>query len=804
MYQFDHKRSNSDSSSMDGTANSTAPSTSSSNRSKIPSVGFGTFNSFKDHDKVYDAVKFAIHQGYRLIDCAPLYGNEKHVGRAIRECIDSGVVTRDELFIMSKLWNTQHDPEDVEPACRETLQALGLEYLDLYMMHWPVQMTKESNLVGDEDGGEFHFEIIHSGDRDKLAKTYGAMEQLKHTGLVNDLGVSNFSSRQLSELLTDCEIKPIANEVEIHPFLQQARLFHYCQEHEIQVIGYSPLGKIGYREPGHPCLLDVPEIVEIAQETGRSASQVILAWAIQRGGCVIPKSLTPKRITLNFNVQDDFLTTQQIEAIDSLDRGFRYVRVPYYDFPDDTAELSLTQPKTIEGVVDDNNVYRNSFYRPGRPLESEVVIECGALRKLKDRAREYIPDKCHESKCYLIVDSIVDVLYGDQVLKGLNDAGIDTYKIITPADEVDASGNSSAERHKTLDVFKSCCDQILESGISKNSCIISLGGGVVNNLCGFLASSLYRGIALVHITTSMMGMTDAAIDFKQAVNHHLGKNLLGSYYPASTIVIDPEVLQTLAERHILNGISEALKHALCQSRKMTEDIVNPLNETIHSALSDPVYLEMVCRECIDHKVPTLIHYKDSDFNEMVPQYGHAIAHAIEHLSFHVGGKVSPLLHGEAVAIGMCVTAEISLLFGACDQNTVDEHYKLINQAGLPVFVPEGLKLSAIQDKLCYDKHYVKKPSMGLLAEIGHMYCNEDGSYAVEIDNDIITAALEANFARRAKTPITKDLYTLDTKKSSVSPTSSLATFDKLVIDWTCMGCSDRYGCDCNSQMETFA
>jgi 3-dehydroquinate synthase len=323
-----------------------------------------------------------------------------------------------------------------------------------------------------------------------------------------------------------------------------------------------------------------------------------------------------------------------------------------------------------------------------------------------------------------------------------------------------------------LDTFASTCDKILANGISKNSCIISLGGGVVNNLCGFLASSLYRGITLVHITTSMMGMTDAAIDFKQAVNHHLGKNLLGSYYPATTIVIDPEVLETLSRRHILNGISEALKHALCQSREITEAIVGPLRQDLNKALRDPEYLEMVCRQCIDHKVPTLIHYKDSDFNEMVPQYGHAIAHAIEHLSFHAGGKVSPLLHGEAVAIGMCVTVEVSKMLGYCGQKTVDEHYKYVQDAGLPVCIPEGLELDTIQEKLCYDKHYVKKPTMGLLSEIGHMHCKEDGSYSVEVDNNIIRGALEANIARIPKSE--RILYNMSTKADHES-----ATFDPM-------------------------
>ena len=725
----------------------------------IPEVGFGTFNSFENHRKVYEAVKCAIKAGYRLFDCASLYENEKEVGAAINECIQEGVVKREDLCIMTKLWNADHDPKDVEPAIRRSLLKMGLDYFDIFMMHWPVHM--DADLVSHKDGGQYRLKIHHSGDRAKLAKTYAAMEDLVKSGLTRELAVSNFSSRQLAELLEDCSRPPVANEIERHPYLQQPRLFDYCKQHDIRVIGYSPLGKIGYRDETSPDMLADPAINRIAKETGKTAAQIILAWGVQSGGSVIPKSLTPERIASNFDVQSGFLTLEQMNELNSLDKGYRYVRVPYYDFPDDAVDNSLTQPKAIKGAVDNDNVYRNRFYRPGKPLDSNIIIENGGIRKLKTRAKEYVPEKCHEAKNYLIVDEIVDALYGDKVLEGFNSGGIETYKIIVPADAVDESGNPSAERHKTLANFSDCADKILSSGISKNSCIISLGGGVVNNLCGFLASSLYRGITLVHITTSMMGMTDAAIDFKQAVNHRLGKNLLGSYYPASNIIIDPELLQTLSKRHILNGISEALKHALAQSREMTEAIVNPLFEDFHKALRDPEYLEMVCRECIDHKVPTLIHYNKSDFNEMVPQYGHAVAHSIEHLSFHSKG-VSPMLHGEAVAVGMCVTAEVGRILGVCDDSTVDDHYKYISQAGLPTFVPDGLSLDAIQHKLSYDKHYVKKPTMGLMAEVGHMHCQPNGSYSVEVDNDVIEKALLANMKRRDNfRGRPRDLYTID-------------------------------------------
>jgi 3-dehydroquinate synthase len=508
----------------------------------------------------------------------------------------------------------------------------------------------------------------------------------------------------------------------------------------------------------------------------------MLAWALQSGSSVLLSENSESLQSFWEHEDKAFLNQEQMNRLYAIDQGKRYVIVDNYDFPDDSIDLSLTQPKATVGIIDDDDVYRNRFARPGKPLESNIIIENGAIRKLKNRGREFVPEQCHEAKNYLVVDSIVDEEYGDKVLQGFRDAGLEMYKIVTPADAVDESGNPSAERHKTLAVFSNCVNKILDSGISKNTCIVSLGGGVVNNLCGFLASSLYRGITLVHITTSMMGMTDAAIDFKQAVNHQLGKNLLGSYYPATNIIIDPEVLETLSERHILNGIAEALKHALCQSRPMTEAIVEPLSKDLHKALRDSEYLQMVCRECIDHKTPTLTHYHESDFNEMVPQYGHAIAHAVEHLSFHSKG-VSPLLHGEAVAIGMCVTAEVGKILGVCDQATVDEHYDFISRAGLPVYIPDGISTASIQNKLCYDKHYVKKPTMGLLTEIGHMHCNRDGSYSVEIDNDVIKKALAIHMERRDNADETTDLYTVEasqTLKSSSgygkSSTTSLTAY----------------------------
>ncbi|MEO0631861.1 MAG: 3-dehydroquinate synthase, partial [Planctomycetota bacterium] len=294
--------------------------------------------------------------------------------------------------------------------------------------------------------------------------------------------------------------------------------------------------------------------------------------------------------------------------------------------------------------------------------------------------------------------------------------------------------------------FHRSVDMVLSGGISKNSCIISMGGGVVNNLCGVIAGLLYRGIKLVHITTTSMGMLDASIDFKQAFNHECGKYLIGCYYPASLIVMDPCVLESLGPRHTLNGIAEALKHGLTQSEALVHTIVDPLREHGAAILTDGQYIEDLCKHTIEIKVPTLTHYHESDFNEMVPQYGHAIAHAIEHLSWHDGR--SALLHGEAVAIGMCVTAEVSFLMDLCDEECVEKHYAYVGWTGLPVYVPADMALDEVMLKMTYDKHYVKQPTMGLCQAVGVMAPNAKGSFAWSVETDTIRMALERNVQKR--------------------------------------------------------
>jgi 3-dehydroquinate synthase len=242
-----------------------------------------------------------------------------------------------------------------------------------------------------------------------------------------------------------------------------------------------------------------------------------------------------------------------------------------------------------------------------------------------------------------------------------------------------------------------------------------------------------------------MGMLDASIDFKQAVNHRLGKNLLGCYYPANAIIMDPETLSTLSERHIRNGIAEALKHGLAQSEALAQLIAEPLRRG-EQALRDAAYLEAVCKASIEIKCPTLDYYHDSDYNEMVPQYGHAIGHAVEHISWS-SDKHKPMFHGEAICIGMCVSAEIALLLGLCDENCVNDHYEIIGACGLPAYVPKTMTVADIRRKIMFDKHFVKTPAMGLPSSIGCLARSGPTSYAWSIEDEILDAALRTNMMR---------------------------------------------------------
>lgn len=292
----------------------------------IPLLGFGTWKSTPG--EVKQAVIEAIKVGYRHIDCAHVYQNENEVGDALKECIDSGICKRDELFITSKLWNDKHAPEDVMAALDNTLANLKLNYIDMYLIHWPVA-TKTFMPSTASD--------FWSPEELPISVTWEAMEKCYNSGKAYGIGVSNFSIEKIEDLLSKCVTPPAVNQVERHPYLNQSSLLEYCTRKGIHMTGYSGLGSsdrpIVLKALNEPILLNDPIVSEIAEEHFSTPAQVLLIWAIKTGTSTIPKSVKPHRISENFQCLNITLSDENIEAMNKLNRNNRYVGGNFWCLP---------------------------------------------------------------------------------------------------------------------------------------------------------------------------------------------------------------------------------------------------------------------------------------------------------------------------------------------------------------------------------------------------------------------------------------------------------------------------------------
>lgn len=256
---------------------------------QIPKLGLGVFR-VEDSKELINAVKAAIKNGYRIIDGAAIYGNEEAMGEGIRQGIKEAGISRKDLFITSKVWNADLGYESTIAAYEESLKRIGLDYLDLYLIHWPVE--------------------------GKYKEAWRALEHLYKKGSVKAIGVSNFQVHHLEDLLKDAEVKPVINQVELHPYLSQQEVREFCRDNNIQVQAWSPL------MAGNG-LLENEVLKEIAKKYNKSVAQIVLRWDLDSNVITIPKSTNEERLIENIDVFDFNLSKEDIEKIDSLNKDLR-------------------------------------------------------------------------------------------------------------------------------------------------------------------------------------------------------------------------------------------------------------------------------------------------------------------------------------------------------------------------------------------------------------------------------------------------------------------------------------------------
>jgi len=296
---------------------------------ELPEVGFGLWKIAADEcaDVVYQAIK----TGYRHLDSASDYGNEKAVGEGIKRALAEGLCQREDLWVTSKLWNTYHAKEHVLPALERTLADLQLEYLDLYLIHFPIALAyvpfetrypPEWVFDPDDDSPEMKSSSV------PLSETWAAMEQFKSSGLARHIGVCNYSSGLLHDLMSYANHKPEVLQIESHPYLTQEKLIRLAKAYGMAVTAFSPLGASSYYELGMAdaaeSVLDLALVKQIASRLGKSPAQIILRWGIQRGTSVIPKSTGTARMKENLAVTNFVLSDAEMKSISALNINRRF------------------------------------------------------------------------------------------------------------------------------------------------------------------------------------------------------------------------------------------------------------------------------------------------------------------------------------------------------------------------------------------------------------------------------------------------------------------------------------------------
>jgi len=297
------------------------------NGETLDAIGLGTWKS--KPGKVEDAVYTALKSGYTHIDCALVYGNEAEVGKALNKALNEGILTREDLWVTSKLWNNAHRKEDVIPALQQSLKDLKLDYLDLYLMHWPVAFRSGLKGFPENDHDYLSLEEV------PLIETWNAMLNAKKQGLVKHVGVSNFSVKKLKGLIEQTEDSPEMNQVELHPYLQQEELLEFCHSNSIHLTAYSPLGSgdrsVEMKAEDEPSLLGDETVNKMAKKHGSSPAQILIAFHLHRNTAVIPKSTNAGRIKENLESAKIKLDREDLKNLKDLDRHYRYVNGKFFE-----------------------------------------------------------------------------------------------------------------------------------------------------------------------------------------------------------------------------------------------------------------------------------------------------------------------------------------------------------------------------------------------------------------------------------------------------------------------------------------
>ena len=295
----------------------------------MPAVGLGYWKVEKAEAAALTVE--AVKSGYRHLDCAADYGNEANVGDGIAEVASQGLCKRDELWVTSKLWNTYHQPEHVKPALKRSLLDLKLDYLDLYLIHFPIVLQYvpfETRYPAGWFADPYASKPCMVPDSVPIRDTWQAMEELVDAGLVRSIGISNFGTSLIRDLLSQCRIRPSVLQVELHPYLVQEKLLRLCRESSIAVTAFSPLGAPSYIPIGmateKDSVLIHPVVQKIAKDHNRTAAQIVLRWGVQRGTAIVPKTSQLKRLRENIDLADFALAQHEMESISSLDKNQRF------------------------------------------------------------------------------------------------------------------------------------------------------------------------------------------------------------------------------------------------------------------------------------------------------------------------------------------------------------------------------------------------------------------------------------------------------------------------------------------------